>query len=165
MLSTQEQRVRGRTLNGMRVVTETASGCSSENAPTEKAKQADVNLYIMILQPRQEGDHTRLTPFVMMNTDIVGLCYDMSNAESLENAVHKVPVVLSVSGTHNLMAFPFSGFRLSSTTFLAHQLCSLAIEQTTLFPPHRMLYSNNLLRDCARYPSNNFKMPLAKHTR
>lgn len=62
---------------------------SSHNELLVIGDSAKVRFFIMILQPRQEGDHVRLTPFVMMNTDIVGLCYNSLDAKTLENAVHK----------------------------------------------------------------------------
>ena len=44
----------------------------------------------MILQPHQEGDVVRLTPFVIMNANVIGLCYNSLNAATLEAAVNKV---------------------------------------------------------------------------
>ncbi|KIM29958.1 hypothetical protein M408DRAFT_328405 [Serendipita vermifera MAFF 305830] len=61
----------------------------AQNEPPVTGVSAQASLFIMILQPRQEGDHVKLTPFTMMNTDIVGLCYNSLDAKTLEDAVNK----------------------------------------------------------------------------
>jgi hypothetical protein len=63
----------------------------------------------MIAQPRQEGDHTKLPPFVMMNADVVGLCYTASSAKTLENAVNEVRSILSRYSTR-LTSLPVASF-------------------------------------------------------
>jgi len=126
---------------------------SIHSVPEPRVSPVYVTLITEILNPYQEGDHARLTPLVLLRTDVVGLCYKTSDSRTLDNVVRKwLPFV-----KHHLPRVPILliGYHAISTSDKAdehvqgvsQQQIDNALNQTTAV--HSLQWSHNANPDNA----------------